>query len=478
MVVGEGKHETEVLVIGAGPGGYAAAFRAADLGMEVILVDTEKRPGGECLFRGCIPSKTLLYLAELLHDAQRFGDMGIKFDKPQIDLNRIRAWKNQVIDKLTNGLLTLSRRRKIQFLQGRAIFEGSDRVRLEGSEASQIRFRHAILATGSYSTPFRDIPFAKESRIIDSAGALELPDIPQSLLVLGGGYVGLEMGTVYAALGSRVTVAVRGDRLLRGADPDLVDVLIFRLKEIFEAIHFNTRVVSLKEREEGVDVKFEGEVDKAEQTFERVLIAVGRKPNTENAGLEKTKVKLNDQGFVAVDEQHRTTDEDIFAIGDVAGGPLLAHKAFREGKVAAEVIKGKQSAFDVQAIPAVVYTNPQVAWTGLTEEQARKQNRNIKVEKYLWKFSSRASTMGVSDGVTKMIFNPESGRLLGVGICGPNAEGMISEGTLAIEMGAVAQDLGLTIHPHPTLSEMMMETAELFTGTATHVLPEKRLGSE
>jgi dihydrolipoamide dehydrogenase len=478
MAVGEGKHETEVLVIGAGPGGYAAAFRAADLGMEVILVDTEKRPGGECLFRGCIPSKTLLYMAELLHHAQRSEEMGIKFDKPQIDLNRIRAWKNQVIDKLTNGLLTLSRRRKIQFLQGRAIFEGSDRVRVEGSEGSQIHFRHAILATGAYSTPFRDVPLVKGGRIIDSAGALELPDIPQSLLVLGGGYVGLEMGTVYAALGSRVTVAVRGDRLLRGADPDLVDVLIFGLKEIFEAIHFNTRVVSLKEREGGVDVKFEGAVDKAEQTFDRVLIAVGRKPDTENVGLEKTKVKLNEQGFVVVDEQRRTTDEKIFAIGDVAGAPLLAHKAFREGKVAAEVIKGKPSAFDVQAIPAVVYTNPQVAWTGLTEEQARKQNRNIQVEKYLWKFSSRASTMGISDGVTKMIFNPESGRLLGVGICGPNAEGMISEGTLAIEMGAVAQDLGLTIHPHPTLSEMMMETAELFTGTVTHVLPEKRLGSE
>ena len=478
MAVGEGKHETEVLVIGAGPGGYAAAFRAADLGMEVTLVDTEKRPGGECLFRGCIPSKTLLYMAELLHDAQRFGEMGIKFDKPQIDLNRIRTWKNKVIDKLTNGLLTLSRRRKIQFLQGRAIFEGSDRVRLEGSESRQIHFRHAILATGSFSTPFLDVPFVKGGRIIDSAGALELSDIPQSLLVWGGGYVGLEMGTVYAALGSRVTVAVRGDRLLRGADPDLVDVLIFRLKEIFEGIHFNTRVVSLKEREGGVDVEFEGGVDKAEQTFDRVIIAVGRKPNTENVGLEKTKVKLNEQGFVIVDEQRRTTDEKIFAIGDVAGAPLLAHKAFREGKVAAEVIKGKASGFDVQAIPAVVYTNPQVAWTGLTEEQARKQDLNIKVEKYLWKFSSRASTMGVSDGVTKMIFNPESGRLLGVGICGPNAEGMISEGTLAIEMGAVAQDLGLTIHPHPTLSEMMMETAELFTGTATHVLPEKRLGSE
>ncbi len=476
--MGGGKHETEVLVIGAGPGGYAAAFRAADLGMEVTMVDTESRPGGECLFRGCIPSKTLLYLAELLHDAQRVAEMGVKFEKPQIDLNRIRAWKNQVIDKLTNGLLTLSKRRRIQFLQGRAIFEGSDRVRLEGSETRQLLFRHAILATGSYSTPFRDIRFVKGSRIIDSAGALDLPDVPQSLLILGGGYVGLEMGTVYAALGSRVTVVVRGDRLLRGADPDLVDILIFGLKGIFEAIHFNTRVASLKEREGGVEVKFEGAVEKAEQTFDRVLIAVGRKPNTENVGLEKTKVKLNEQGFVVVDEQRRTTDEKIFAIGDVAGGPLLAHKAFREGKVAAEAIKGKPSAFDVQAIPAVVYTNPQVAWTGLTEEQARKQDPKIKVEKYLWKFSSRASTMGVSDGLTKMVFNPESGRLLGVGICGPEAEGMISEGTLAIEMGAVAQDLGLTIHPHPTLSEMMMETAELFTGAPTHILPEKRLGSE
>ncbi len=472
------KDEAEVLVIGAGPGGYVAAFRAADLGMDVTLVDLEKRPGGECLFRGCIPSKTLLFLAELLQDAQRSGEMGINFGKPQIDLSRMRGWKDQVIDKLTNGLLTLSKRRKVRLLRGRAVFEASDRVRLENSEVSQIRFRHAILATGSRSTPFRDIPFIKGSRIIDSAGALELPDIPRSLLILGGGYVGLEMGTIYAALGSRVTVAVRGDRLLRGADPDLADVLLSRLKETFEAIHFNTQAVSVKEREEGVDVKFEGRPDKAEQTFERVLVAVGRKPNAEDVGLEKTKVKLNEQGFVVVDEQRRTTDEKIFAIGDVAGPPLLAHKAFREGKVAAEAIKGMPSAFDVQAIPAVVYTNPQVAWAGLREELARKENRNVKVERYLWKFSSRATTMGVSDGVTKMIFNPESGRLLGVGICGPNAEGMISEGTLAIELGALAQDLGLTIHPHPTLSEMMMETAELFTGTVTHVLPERRLASD
>jgi dihydrolipoamide dehydrogenase len=473
--MGEMNHETEVLVVGAGPGGYAAAFRAADLGMEVTLVDMEKRPGGECLFRGCIPSKTLLYLAELLFDAQRSGEMGIKFDKPQIDLDRIRAWKDQVVDKLTSGLLTLSKRRKVQLVQGRAIFEGSDRVRLEDSEINQIRFRHAIIAMGSFTTPFRNIPFVKGSRIMDSAGALELPEIPRSLLILGGGYIGLEMGTIYAALGSRVTVAVHGDRLLRGADQDLTDILISKLREIFEALHFNTKVLSLKEQREGVDVKFEGEMDKTEQTFDRVLIAIGRKPNTGKIGLEKTKVKVNEQGFVVVDEQRRTTDENIFAIGDVAGEPLLAHKAFREGKVAAEAIKGKPSAFDVQAIPAVIYTDPQVAWVGLREEQARKENRNIKVERYLWKFSSRATTMGVSDGVTKMILNPETGRILGVGICGRNTEGMISEGALAIEMGAVAQDLGLIIHPHPTLSEMMGETAELFTGTVTHVLPEKRV---
>ncbi len=475
MVMRESSHETEVLVIGAGPGGYSAAFRAADLGMEVTLVDLETRPGGECLFRGCIPSKTLLFLAELLRDAQRSGDMGITFGKPQIDLEKIRAWKNQVIDKLTNGLLTLSKRRNVQLLRGRAIFEGSDRVRITGSEEAQIRFRHAILATGSRSTSFRNIPFERGSRIMDSTGALELADIPRSMLILGGGYIALELGTVYAALGSRVTVAVRGDRLLRGADPDLVDILITRLKETFEAIHFNTQVTSLKEQAEGVDVKLEGGVDKSDQTFDRVLVAIGRRPNTEKIGLEKTKVKLNDAGFVVVDEQRRTADERIFSIGDVAGPPLLAHKAFREGKVAAEAIKGRRAAFDVRAIPSVIYTDPQIAWCGLREEQVQKESSGVKIERYLWKFSSRATTMGATDGVTKILFDPETGEILGMGITGRNAEGMISEGVLAIEMGAVAQDLGLIIHPHPTFSETVGEAAELFTGTATHVLPPKIL---
>lgn len=309
---------------------------------------------------------------------------------------------------------------------------------------------------------------------MDSAGALELADIPRSLLILGGGYIAMEVGTIYAALGSQVTIAVRGDRLLRGADKDLADVLILRLREIFEAIHFNTQAASLKEHEEGVDVKLEGEVDKAEQTFDRVLVAIGRRSNTEKIGMEKTNVKLNEQGFVIVDEQRRTTDEKIFAIGDVAGAPLLAHKAFREGKVAAEAIKGKASAFDVRAIPAIVYTDPQVAWCGLTEEQARKENRSVKIEHYPWKYSSRATTMGVSDGVTKIILSPETGLILGLGIAGRNSEGMISEGVLAIEMGAVAQDLGLMIFPHPTLSETVGEVAELFTGTVTHVLPKEK----
>jgi dihydrolipoamide dehydrogenase len=474
MVMGELVQETEVLVIGSGPGGYAAAFRAADLGLEVTMVDLGARPGGECLFRGCIPSKTLLYLAELIHDAGRAREMGLTFGEPQMDLGRIRTWKQAVIDQLADGLVTLSNKRGVQLIQGRAAFESSDTVRLQDSEVSHIQFRHAILATGSYPTPWPGTAYQKGGRIMDSAGALELPEIPESLLILGGGYIALEMGSVYASLGSRVTVAVRSDRLLRGADPDLAAPLVNQVKELFASLRFNAQPAKLEEHEGGVDVTWKGEADKGRETFDRVLVAIGRKPNSDGIGLEATRVEVDEAGFVKVDEQQRTADERIFAIGDVAGGPLLAHKAFREGKVAAEVIAGEPAAFDVRAIPAVVYTDPQVAWAGLTEEGARKKNVPIKVERYPWKFSSRATTMDARQGMTKMIVDPETERIMGVGIVGRNTEGLISEGVLAIEMGALAQDMALTIHPHPTLSETVGEAAEIFLGSVTHLLPKKK----
>jgi dihydrolipoamide dehydrogenase len=473
MVMGELQQETQVLVIGSGPGGYAAAFRAADLGLEVTMVDVAPRPGGECLYRGCIPSKTLLYLSELLHDAHRAQAMGITFGEPYVDLANIRAWKDEVIDKLASGLITLSNKRGVQLIKGRAVFESSDKVRLQDSEVSHIKFNHAILATGSKPAPFLGASFERGSRIIDSAGALDLVDIPERLLILGGGYIALEMGTVYASLGSKVTLAVRGDRLLRGADPDLAVPLIRRLKELFTAIHFNTKASSIKEKENLVEVTLEGEAEKPHQTFDRVLIAMGRRPHTEGIGLEKTKVKVNEKGFVVVDEQQRTSDPKIFAVGDLAGEPMLAHKAFREGKVAAEVIAGEPSAFDVRAIPAVVYTDPQVAWAGLTEEQARKQNRPVRIERFPWKFSNRAITMGAPEGLTKIVADTETGRVLGIGISGRNTEGLISEGVLAIEMGALVQDMALSIHPHPTLSETVGEAAEIFLGSVTHLLPKK-----
>ena len=438
------------------------------------MVDMEARPGGECLFRGCIPSKTLLYMSELINDARRAEAMGITFSEPRIDLERIRTWKNKVIDQLADGLVTLSEKRGVQLLQGRAVFERSDMARLHDSEVSHIKFRHAILATGSNSTPYMDTTFKPGGRVMDSSGALELMDIPESLLILGGGYIALELGMVYASLGSRVTLAVRSDRLLRGADRDLAAPLIRRVKEMFEAILFNTKPSSLKEKENVVEVALEGEVDKRRQTFDRVLVGIGRKPRSQGMGLEATKVKVDERGFVIVDEQQRTSDEKIFAIGDVAGGPLLAHKAFREGKVAAEVIAGEPSAFDARAIPAVVYTDPQVAWCGLTEEQARKDHIPVKVARFPWKFSSRATTMDAGDGLTKMITDPETGRILGLGIAGRGAESMIAEGVLAVEMGALAEDMALSIHPHPTLSETVGEVADIFLGSVTHLLPKER----
>ncbi len=474
MVMGELIQETEVLVIGGGPGGYAAAFRAADLGMDVTLVDMAERPGGVCLFRGCIPSKTFLHLVELIHDAAHAEAMGISFGPPEIDLEAIRAWKGKVIDKLANGLVSLAGGRGIQRIKGRAVFEASDRVRMHESDVGHIKFRHAILATGSHPTPFPSIALKKGGRIMNSTGALELADVPESLLILGGGYVGLELGTVYAALGSKVSVVELGDRLLPGVDKDLVKPVKRRLTEIFENIALNTRVTTLKEHENGVNVTLEGEINKPEQTFDRVLIAIGRQPNTKELGLENTNVKVDDRGFVIVDDQQRTADERIFAVGDVVGGMMLAHKATHEGKVAAEVIGGKPSAFEARAIPAVVYTDPQIAYCGLTQEQAQKENRTVAVNRFPWKASGRALTMDATEGHTKILIDPETERILGVGVVGRGAEDIISEGVLAVEMGALAGDVALSIHPHPTLSETEGEAAEIFLGIATHVLPQKR----
>jgi dihydrolipoamide dehydrogenase len=473
MVMGELSQEAEVLIIGAGPGGYAAAFRAADLGLDVTLVEKDKRPGGECLHRGCIPSKTLLYLAELLHDAGRAGSMGIAFEAPKVDLDGVRKWKNQVIDTLASGLETLCERRGIQRIKGQAVFEGPESVRLRDSEITHIKFKHAIVATGSGSTPLKGIEMKPGGRIMDSSDALDLPDVPKSLLVVGAGYVALEMGMVYAALGSRVTVAVHRERILRGADADLVEPLFRRLKEVFEAVHFHTTLESVKETAKKVKVQFRGEGSPGTMEFDRVLLAVGRQPSSQGLGLENTKVKVNDKGYIVVDEQMRTTDERIFAVGDVAGPPLLAHKAFREGKVAAEVIAGKPSAFDPRAIPGVVYTDPQVAWCGMTEEEARARKRAVRVGRFPWKFSGRAVTMDATNGLTKLVVDPETGRVLGVGVVGRNAEGLISEGALAVEMAALAEDVALTIHPHPTLSETMGEAAEIFMGGGTHIMPKK-----
>ncbi|MGD9226418.1 MAG: dihydrolipoyl dehydrogenase [Desulfobacterales bacterium] len=468
--MGELVQETEVLVIGSGPGGYAAAFRAADLGLDATMVDPAPRPGGVCLYKGCIPSKTFLFLSELIHDAERAESMGIVFEKPRIDLKALREWKGNVIDSMANGLVSLSNRRGVQLIQGRAQFESSDTARLHDAEISRIKFRHAIIATGSHPIAFPGTEFKPGSRIMSSTGALALADVPQTLLIIGGGYVGLELGTFYTAMGSQVSLVELEDRLLAGVDADLVKPLHQRLNTLFKTISLQTKVVSMKADESGVDVILEGNVEKTDQRFDRVLVAIGRKARCQDIGLENTKVELDEKGFIKVDDQQRTTDERIFAVGDVTGGVMLAHKATREGKVAAEVIDGEPSAFDVRAIPAVVYTDPQIAWCGLTEEEARRENIAIKVQRFPWKFSGRATTMGAPEGLTKIIIDPETGRIVGVGIVGRDTEGLISEGVLAIEMGALAEDMALSIHPHPTLSETESEAAELYLGSATHIL--------
>ncbi len=473
MVVGDMNLNTELLVIGSGPGGYAAAFRAADLGLDVTLVDPTVKPGGTCLFEGCIPSKTLLFLAELIHDAGRAAEMGVDFGPPRIDLQKIRTWKNTVIQNMAQGLVSLADKRGVQLISGKARFEDSRCVRLAESEITKINFKKAVIATGSVPLSLPGISYQPEGRIMHSGTALNFVDIPQTLLIVGGGYIGLELGMVYSALGSRITLVEREDRLLPGVDKDLVEPLQRRLEQEFDSIGLNTKISNVQEQDQNVAVQLEKDNTTVDRTFERLLIAVGRSPASSDLGLEHTRVRCDQRGFIVVDEQQRTSDEAIFAVGDVVGGMMLAHKATREGKVAAEVIAGQKSAFDARAIPAVVYTDPQIAWCGITEEQAKKRDIAVSVQKFPWKYSGRAQTMGATEGFTKLLTNPSDGRILGVGITGRNTEGLIAEGVLAIEMGALAEDLALSLHPHPTLSETESEAAELYLGSATHLLSRK-----
>lgn len=472
MVMGDMEINTDLLVIGSGPGGYAAAFRAADLGLDVIMVDPTPRPGGICLHKGCIPSKTLLHIAELILDAGQAKKMGISFREPQIDLPALRAWKTQVIDTMADGLVGLAQRRGVMLIQGMARFAGSNTVRLEGAEISRVRFKHGIIATGSRPLALPGLAFTPGSRIMDSTAALNLPDIPKKLLVVGGGYVGLELGSVYAALGSKVTLVEQEKRLLSGVDADLVAPVQKRLTKLFADIRFGVQMDSMTENSTGVTVNFSQNGSTVQKNFDRVLVAIGRIPNSDDLNLAQTKVELNQQGFVLINDRQQTADAHLLAVGDVAGGVMLAHKAIREGRVAAEVICGKNSGFDARAIPAVVYTDPQISWCGLSEQQAMRENIEYIVKKFPWKYSGRAQTMGMTDGFTKLLTDPITGRILGAGITGRNAEGLISEAALAIEMGALAEDIALTIHPHPTLSETVAEAAEIFQGSPTHMMPE------
>lgn len=474
MVMGELALETQLLVIGSGPGGYAAAFRAADLGLDVTMVDTAPRPGGVCLFRGCIPSKTFLHIAQLLYDAKTAAPLGLTFEPPRIDLAGLRQWKAGIIDRLADGLASLAKRRGIQMIRGRATFESSERVRLHESDVSHIQFKHAIIATGAHSVAFPGKDFTPGGRIMDAAGALALADIPETLLIVGGGYTGLEMGCVYAALGSRVHLVEKTETLLPGVDRDLVRPLRRRLDEIFESITLGSGISAMEEKDDAVSVTFENPDAALPKTFSRVLVAIGRKPNSADLALSNTAVEIDAHGFIKIDERQRTADPRILAIGDVAGTPMLAHKAMAEGKIAAEVIAGEPSAFDARAIPAIVYTDPQIAWAGLTQAEAKRRGQKVAVERFPWKISGRALTLDAPEGLTKMIIDPDTQRILGVGIVGREVEGLIAEGVLAIEMGALAQDVALSIHAHPTLSETEAEAADIFLGSATHILPRKK----
>ncbi|MDQ3758403.1 MAG: dihydrolipoyl dehydrogenase [Actinomycetota bacterium] len=461
----EGKR---VVVVGSGPGGYTAAFRAADLGLEVTLVERHETIGGVCLNVGCIPSKALLHAAKVLADAEEAAEFGIAFAGPEIDLDGLRTWKDEVVGKLTGGLDGLAKKRTVNVIHGEAKFTSDHEVEVDGEK---VEFDHAIIAAGSRASMLPDLP--EDDRIVDSTGALELPDIPDRLLVLGGGIIGLEMASVYDALGSKVTVVELTGQLIPGCDPDLVKPLAKRVAERYEAIHLNTKVSSVEAGDDGVEVSFEGDDAPESQTFDRVLVAVGRRANGDLLELKVAGVEANDRGEIEVEPDRRTSVSHIYAIGDITGAPMLAHKASHEGRVAAERIAGHDVVFEPRAIPSVAYTDPEVAWCGLTEAEAKEQGTEFEKAVFPWQASGRALSLGRSEGLTKLLVDPESRQILGAGIVGPNAGDLIAEVCLAMEMGADAEDIGLTIHPHPTLSETVAFAAEMAEGTITDLYAPK-----
>jgi len=449
--------EVDVAIVGGGPGGYSAAFRCAELGLETVVIDAGKRLGGACLFEGCIPSKALLHVAAVIEDAERARELGVDFGEPRVSLDPLRKWKSErVVGRLARGLASVAKSKSVDVIGGRAVFESSRELRVEGEEPQKVRFKHAIVATGSAPARLPGLSVAGD-RLLDSTAALELAEIPEKLLVIGGGYIGLELGQVYAALGSRVTLVEMTDGILPGVDRALVQPLARRCEKLFAKIRLGTKVTALTETGSAVEARFGA--DEVE-TFDRVLVAVGRRPASIGLGLEQTRAAVDARGFVTVDDRCRTADPAIYAVGDVTGEPMLAHRAMRQGKVAAEVIAGRPAAFDNVVIPAVVFTDPEVAWCGLSEADAAREGRAVKVAKREWAASGRALTLGRSDGLTKIVADPDTGRVLGVGIVGPGAGELIAEGALAVETAMTVEDLAVTIHTHPTLSETLMEAAE------------------
>ncbi|MBZ0263102.1 dihydrolipoyl dehydrogenase [bacterium] len=468
--MGEFKMEADVVVIGAGPGGYVAAIRAADLGKSVIIVEERQKLGGVCLIEGCIPSKTLIHAVELKDDIIHAEEIGLSFKEVGVDLDKLRKWTIKVVDGLTSGIDTLLTKRGVEIVHGHAHFNSNKLLAVEG--VGEIEFKNAIIATGS---SLNKLPEGYVDSVWSSSDALKLPFVPENLLVVGGGYIGLEMGLVYSGLGSKVTMVEFMPHLLMGADQDMVRVVVKHAKKKFENIMTDSKVTEVVEKKGGgYKVTIEHNNESKTLEFDQVLVAIGRRPNTFGIGLENTNIKVNDRGFIVVDEEGRTSEPNIFAIGDVTPGPMLAHKASREGKVAAEVIGGEKAAFDNRTIPAVVFTDPELAWTGLTEQEAEKEGIPYKLGKFPLTALGRAKSIGKTDGFVKILAEPDTNLVLGMGIVGPSASELIAEGTLAIEMGATLEDLIVSIHPHPTISESIMEAAEMAAGVPVHTLPPRK----